>query len=99
MVQFNLEVASISNEDFFKSIVLLSCSVLQVDPSVVASQAVTTSKWDLLENGKDDEISMEKIEPEEDIDGAPIEEDRNGSEDGECPDEDEDNKFVCGTFH
>ncbi|EFO26496.1 hypothetical protein LOAG_01982 [Loa loa] len=63
-----------------------------VDPSVVASQAVTTSKWDLLENGKDDETVMGKIDQEDDIDGAPIDDDKNGSEDGECPDEDDDDK-------
>ncbi|VDN25846.1 unnamed protein product [Gongylonema pulchrum] len=33
-----------------------------VDPSVVASQAVTTSKWDLLESGKDDEMATDKPE-------------------------------------
>ncbi|VDM98121.1 unnamed protein product, partial [Thelazia callipaeda] len=63
-----------------------------VDPSVVASQAVTTSKWDLLENGKDDEITVDKVDPENDIDGAPIDDDKNGSEDGECPDEDEEER-------
>ncbi|VDN43993.1 unnamed protein product [Gongylonema pulchrum] len=60
-----------------------------VDPSVVASQAVTTSKWDLLESGKDDEMATDKVESDDDIDGAPIDEDKNGSEDGECPDEDD----------
>uniref|UniRef100_A0A158Q7U9 U2 snRNP-associated SURP motif-containing protein n=1 Tax=Elaeophora elaphi TaxID=1147741 RepID=A0A158Q7U9_9BILA len=65
-----------------------------VDPSVVASQAVTTSKWDLLENGKDDETAVGKIDQEDDIDGAPIDDDKNGSEDGECPDEDDDDKIT-----
>ncbi|VDN89193.1 unnamed protein product [Brugia pahangi] len=69
-----------------------------VDPSVVASQAVTTSKWDLLENGKDDETVVGKIDQEDDIDGAPIDDDKNGSEDGECPDEDDDDNKTTLTF-
>lgn len=47
-----------------------------------------------MENGKDDETVVGKIDQEDDIDGAPIDDDKNGSEDGECPDEDDDDKFV-----
>ncbi|VDO68797.1 unnamed protein product [Onchocerca flexuosa] len=35
---------------------------------------------------------MGKTDQEDDIDGAPIDDDKNGSEDGECPDEDDDDK-------
>uniref|UniRef100_A0A0N5A952 Surp module n=1 Tax=Syphacia muris TaxID=451379 RepID=A0A0N5A952_9BILA len=63
-----------------------------VDPSVVASQAITTSKWDSLENGREGETSDDgqDNEKEEDIDGQPIEETSNqGSEDGEYCDDDD----------
>lgn len=60
---------------------------------MVASQAVTTSKWDLLDNGKDDESSV-KGNPEEDLDGAPIDEERTGSEDGEYQEEEEEERYV-----
>lgn len=62
---------------------------------MVASQAVTTSKWDLLENGKDDEDDeMGELKDSEDIDGAPIDDDNPCSEDGECPDDDEDDDYM-----
>lgn len=41
---------------------------------------------------------MGKIDQEDDIDGAPIDDDKNGSEDGECPDEDDDDKFAFFLF-
>ncbi|KHN87272.1 U2 snRNP-associated SURP motif-containing protein [Toxocara canis] len=70
-----------------------------VDPSVVAAQAVTTSKWELIENGKDDESpspSPRRVEKEEeeDVDGEPMEGTNQGSEDGECPDDDDDDDKV-----
>lgn len=79
---------------------IYSKKLIQVDPSVVASQAVTTSKWDMLENGKDDESrsaspEVAKKEEEEDIDGEPMEGTNQGSEDGECPEDDDDDERLA----
>lgn len=43
-----------------------------VDPSVIEAQAMTTSKWDLLDQQDEDPLS--KVD-EEDLDGRPMEED------------------------
>ncbi|KAL3847445.1 hypothetical protein ACJMK2_018351 [Sinanodonta woodiana] len=54
-----------------------------VDETELEAQAMTTSKWDLLdqqEEEEEDEKDKNAVEVEEDLDGAPLEEDLDGTE-------------------
>ncbi|KAK3095578.1 hypothetical protein FSP39_016278, partial [Pinctada imbricata] len=61
-----------------------------VDENELEAQAMTTSKWDLLDQQEEEEEENEKEEDNEDIDGAPLEEE----EEMRSDDEDEYNRSI-----
>lgn len=58
-----------------------------VDPETVEAQAITTSKWDLLEQVEEEEEQQEQDLEEEDLDGKPMEDPEEPLEEEEVQDD------------